>query len=233
MQAVILAAGLGTRMGELTESTPKVLLEVGGKTLLEHKFDILPNDVDEIILVVGYFGSTIQSRFGGIYKDKKIFYVEQEELDGTAGALSRARSILHDQFLVMDGDNIYSKNDIIRCISKVGGWTMLVSETDRIDAGGNVIVDKHGDITNIEEGEHGGKAGLINASVYMLDTRIFDYPLVSKSAGSEEFGLPQTALAASKKLGIPLYAIPATFWIQITTPEDLQKAEEILANSGQ
>lgn len=229
MQAVVLAAGRGTRMGELTASTPKVLLEVGGKTLLEHKLDILPNDVDEIILIVGYFGSTIQSRFGGVYGDKKILYVEQERLDGTAGALWRARSILKDQFLVMMGDDIYSQEDIIRCVSKTGGWTMLVQEMEHMNMGGRVSTDKKGNIVGVEEGDYAGKPGLINTNMFMLDTRIFNSPMVLKATGSDEFGLPQTAVTAAKKQGIPFYAIPATFWIQITTPEDLQKAGEILA----
>src|ERR1700689_506521 len=109
MQTVILAAGRGTRMGALTESTPKPLLEVAGKTLLEHKLDMLPYDVDEVIIIVGYLGGEIQKRFGGTYKDKHIFYVEQEKLDGTAGALWQARSVLEGQFLVMMGDDLYAK----------------------------------------------------------------------------------------------------------------------------
>lgn len=228
MQAVILAAGRGSRMGELTDSTPKVMLEVSGKTLLEHKFDILPNDVDEIILVVGYFGSSIQSRFGGVYGDKKILYVEQEKLDGTAGALWRARSILKDQFLVMMGDDIYSQKDVIRGISKREGWTMGVAKRNPLGVGGRVILDAEDRITNIEEGMHEGE-GFVGTNLFMLDTRIFDIDMVPKAEGSEEFGLPQTAVAASKKLSIPFYAIPATFWVQITTPEDVVRAEEILA----
>lgn len=231
MQAVILAAGRGTRMLGLTDSVPKPLLEVAGKTLLEHKFDILPYDIDEIILVVGYMGGVIQKRFGGSYKDKRILYVEQEKIDGTAGALWRARSVLKDTFLVMMGDDIYSQDDANRCIA-VDGWTMVVHETEHMNMGGCVIVDKAGDVKDIEEGNHAGKPGLINTNMFSLDTRLFDFPMVPKSAGSDEFGLPQTVLAASKKSGISFKAVTSSFWIQITAPEDLQKAEEILGNQG-
>ena len=75
MQVVILAAGRGTRMGGLTERVPKSLLEVAGKTLLEHKFDILPDDVDEIIIVVGYLGDKIREWYGDGYHSKRIQYL--------------------------------------------------------------------------------------------------------------------------------------------------------------
>jgi UDP-N-acetylglucosamine diphosphorylase / glucose-1-phosphate thymidylyltransferase / UDP-N-acetylgalactosamine diphosphorylase / glucosamine-1-phosphate N-acetyltransferase / galactosamine-1-phosphate N-acetyltransferase len=230
MQAVILAAGRGTRMGALTESTPKPLLEVAGKTLLEHKFDMLPYDVNEVIVVVGYLGGEIQKRFGGTYKDKHVFYVEQEKLDGTAGALWRARSIVKDRFLVMMADDLYSKEDADRCIA-TQGWTMLVERTEHMQQGGNVVTDKKGDIVAIEEGDHGGKLGLISTNLFVLDPRIFDFDLVPKAPGSDEFGLPQTILSASKKSGTPFVAVESTFWLQITEPQDLQKAEEILQNS--
>ena len=214
-------------MGALTDALPKPLLQVAGKTLLEHKFDILPNNIDEVILVVGYMGGLIQKTFGGSYKDKRILYVEQEKIDGTAGALWRARSILKDSFLVMMGDDIYSKEDANRCIA-IGGWTQLVQETEHMDMGGCVVIDESGTIKDIEEGNHGGKPGLIGTNMFSLDTRLFDFEMVPKSEGSEEFGLPQTIVAASKKSGIPFSAVKATQWIQITTPEDIARAEETL-----
>lgn len=231
MQAVILAAGRGTRMGKLTENMPKPLLEVGGKTLLEHKFDNMPFDVDEIIIVVGYFGSSIHDRFGGFYKDKTLLYVEQENpTGGTADALWEAKDALHDKFLVFMGDDLYSKYDSDRCAA-IDGWTMLVEKTEHMTQGGNVVVDKKGTIVAIEEGDHKGKAGLINTNMFALDTRLFDFDMVPKAPGSSEFGLPQTILAASQRSGIPFSAVESTFWIQITEPDDLEKAEQMLANT--
>jgi NDP-sugar pyrophosphorylase family protein len=228
MQAVILAAGRGTRMGQLTENTPKPLLEVAGETLLEQKFDTLPRDVDEVIVVVGYLGSAIHDRFGGIYKDKHILYIEQEKIDGTAGALWRAKQILHDRFLVLYADDIYAPSDM-EVAAAATDWTLFALEME-LGSAAKVVSDKKGNISAIlEREEHEGGKGYVNTGLYTFDTRLFDFPMVPKSIGSDEFGLPQTALAASKASGIPFVIAPATSWLQITVPEDLQKAEEMLA----
>jgi bifunctional UDP-N-acetylglucosamine pyrophosphorylase/glucosamine-1-phosphate N-acetyltransferase len=214
-------------MGELTENTPKPLLEVSGKSLLEHKFDALPETVDEVILIVGYLGSHIQNRFGGSYKGKRILYIEQEVLDGTMGALSRAKDILHDRFVVMMGDDIYSSYDVERCI-ETPDWSLLVEVTEHMNAGGCIIADESGAIIDIEEGNHGGKPGMVSTNLFVLDTRIFQYPMIPKAEGSPEYGLPQTVVAAAKASGVPFVALPSSFWIQITEPNDLARAEEIL-----
>lgn len=227
MQAVILAAGRGTRMGELTESRPKPLLEIHGKSLLEYELEMLPDEVDEVIIVVGYLGGLIQQKFGGSYGSKRLLYVEQEVLDGTAGALWRAKDILKDRFIVVMADDIYAAKDAERCI-KTHDWVMFVQKTDNMIAGGSVVTDKRGNIQKIEEGSHGGKSGLINTNMFALDTRLFDYPLIPKSEGGSEFGLPQTILEASKQSGIPFTTEEVTQWIQISSPEDIQKAERML-----
>jgi len=194
MQAVILAAGRGTRMKELTQDTPKPLLLVSGKTLLEHKFETLPDTVTEIILVVGYFADQVRAACGEIYKNIPIRYVVQDTLDGTGGALWKAKDLLKDTFVVMMGDDLYTKEDVAACISQKG-WTMLVQETACIYGGGRIVIDE-GVVSAIEEGEHGGIPGFINTGLQTLDMRFFDQPLVPKSVGSSEYGLPQTALIA-------------------------------------
>lgn len=228
MQAVILAAGRGTRMGVLTKDSPKALLQVAGKTLLEYALEALPDEITEVIIVVGYFGAMLQARFGGAYKEKRLLYVEQDDLaTGTAGALWCAKEILHDRFLVMMADDLYCREDAKRCIS-AKDWALLVQKVPRMGEKGSVETDPKGNILKITEGNHGGREGLISTNMFLLDTRIFRTEPVPKAAGSGEWGLPQTAVAAAHSQNISFQAIPATFWTPISAPDDLKKAEEIL-----
>ncbi len=224
MQAVILAAGRGTRMGALSEHIPKPLLEVGGKSLLEHKFDALPAEVNEVIIIVGYLGGKIQERFGGNYAGKRILYVEQEVLDGTMGALSRAKGLLKDRFLVLNGDDIYARQDIW-ALAKSEGWAVLGLEREDLKSAAKLVLNEDGTVREIiEASHHDGGAGFLSTGAFVLDTSVFNYPLTPKAPGSDEYGLPQTILASDQ----PLKLVPATFWIVITAPEDLARAEEAL-----
>lgn len=232
MQAVILAAGRGTRMETLTEHLPKPLLRVAGKTLLEHKFDALPDEVDEIVLVVGYLQEIIRERFGNSCNEKRITYVVQENpIGGTMDALLKARSILEGKFLVMNGDNIYAAEDMKNCLAY--DWATVVMKTESVKYGARVEVAKDGTVQGIIEWEgHEGTPGFKNINLYALDTRIFEYPPVPKAPGSNEHGLPQTIVAASKRSGIPFHAIEGTFWIQIKDAEDLAAAERLMRDRG-
>lgn len=227
MQAVILAAGRGTRMKDLTESVPKPMLKVLGKTLIEHKLDALPLEVDEVILVVGYQGEVIREAFGEEFGGRRIRYVVQENLDGTMGALALAKPFLTGRFVVMMGDDIYACEDIDTCIASPD-WSVLAQKTEAMASGGRMVMDETGHIIDIVEGQHTG-SGLMNTNMLVLDARLFEHPMVPKAPESQEYGLPQTVLAASLASGIPLVAVEATFWIQVTAPEDLSKAEAILA----
>jgi bifunctional UDP-N-acetylglucosamine pyrophosphorylase/glucosamine-1-phosphate N-acetyltransferase len=226
MQAVILAAGRGTRMKELTDHVPKPLLEAADKTLLEHKFDELPEDVDEIVIIVGYHADKVEKRLGNEYAGRRISYIVQETLDGTAGALWKAKDILTGRFIVMMGDDLYGRADLEAAVASpdwvIGAWPLPAGAS-----GGRIVAGPEGTITDIVEGTH-EEPGDTSTNLFVLDTRLFDHPMVAKAAGSDEYGLPQTVLAASKQSGIPLRALRASFWVQVTSPEDLAKAEEIL-----
>lgn len=226
MQAVILAAGRGTRMGKLTETLPKPMLMVGGKNLLQHKIDILPPEVDEVIVVTGYLEQVIRDFFGSAYEGRKMTYVTQTNIvGGTADALWHAREFLHGKFLVLMGDDIYAQSDIVSCLEKE--WALLVEHVRGTRAAGKVVTDEGGCIQAIEEGTHEGE-WLAGTNMFVLDTRVFDQAPVPKAPGSQEMGLPQTVLEATKIHKIDLFAVPATHWIQITDPSDIQKAEAIL-----
>lgn len=223
MQAVILAAGRGTRMRELTDNMPKPLLEVDGKTLLHHKLEELPESIDEVIFIIGYQGTQIRNAFGDEEGGRKITYIEQDTLDGSAGALWQAKDVLTGRFVVMMGDDLYGREDIERA-AESQDWVIGVSESM---IGGKMVFDEHNAVIGIEEGKHSEPA-LTSTNLFGLDTRVFDFPMVPKSEGSDEYGLPQTVLAASIASGIPLRAQQATFWLQVGTPEDLPVAEQEL-----
>lgn len=227
MQAVILAAGKGTRMGALTAETPKPMLLIHNRPVLEYILDALPQEITEVIVVVGYLGSVIQKHFGGTYKDKKILYVEQGALNGTAGALWAAKDVLTGRFLVMNGDDICMPEDVARCAASED-WAMLVQHVDEIGSTAKVIVDKHGLVVDILEKEsHQGGAGIANtANFFLLDTRFFDYEKVLRPGSETEYGLPQTIVTAAHDIAI--HPIEAHTMIRLTEPADIEKAEAIL-----
>ena len=227
MQAVILAAGRGSRMGSATDEIPKPLLEVAGESLLQYKLDAMPKEVDEVIIVVAWMGDKIREKFGDSYKHLRIRYVEQEVLNGTMGALSYAKDMLRGRFLVMMGDDIYAREDAEKCLRNTDGWSLVVQQTDSTRAGGAVQIDPQGKILSITEGAHAGLR-YAGTNLFVLDTRLFDFPMVPKAEGSSEFGLPQTVIVVATSLGVPVYAVEASLWIQITELSDLKRAEETL-----
>lgn len=226
MQAVILAAGRGTRMRHLTDSAPKSLLKVAGRPLLHYTLDALPDTVDEVVLVVGYLGGMVHDAIGPEYFGKRILYAEQGPRHGTAGALWSAKEILKEKFLVLNGDDLYATPDLTN-LSAVKDWALLAKKVDSFDGMGKLVLQ--GDtLVDIVEDVHENKGGLTNAGAYLLDARVFAQDLIPKAEGSDEFGLPQTVLAAGTRQHIPLEAVVASSWTHITSPEDLAHAEEVL-----
>ncbi|AXR77204.1 sugar phosphate nucleotidyltransferase [Natrarchaeobaculum sulfurireducens] len=91
MDAIVFAAGRGSRLRPFTDGKPKPLLEVGGKPLLARCLDALVAvDVDQIVLVVGYRADQIVETVGDSYEDVPIVYAHQHDRKGLAHAVCRA-----------------------------------------------------------------------------------------------------------------------------------------------
>jgi UDP-N-acetylglucosamine diphosphorylase / glucose-1-phosphate thymidylyltransferase / UDP-N-acetylgalactosamine diphosphorylase / glucosamine-1-phosphate N-acetyltransferase / galactosamine-1-phosphate N-acetyltransferase len=222
MQVVILAAGRGRRMHDLTNGIPKPMLKIKGKPILEHKINALPKEIKEIVFVVGYYGEHIMNHFKRFFNGRKIIYVFQTNLNGTGGALFLAKSVLKDRFMVMMGDDLYHKKDIKKLLKH--NMAVLGHEVDDPSRFGMIKTNRNGNMVDIVEKPKRWKEKLANAGMYVITKKIFDYDLVPIGGG--EFGLPQTLARMSEKHKIKVEQ--ATIWHPIGSADDLAAAEKII-----
>ena len=108
-QAVILSAGLGTRLRPLTSTMPKVMVPLAGKPLLEHHIERLKQfGVSEFFINLHYLPDAITKHFGdGSRWGVKIHYALEPEIRGTAGGIKNFAGALSDVFFVLYGDTFY------------------------------------------------------------------------------------------------------------------------------
>ncbi|MBI5134356.1 MAG: hypothetical protein HZA81_03155 [Candidatus Taylorbacteria bacterium] len=204
-------------MRSLTKDTPKPLLAYEGKSLIEHKLLALPRTVTKVVIVVGYLGDSISSRFGSSYKGIPIEYVEQKELLGTAHALWQAKGLLDDRFLVLMGDDVYGARDLDALAQY--DCALLSYKGDPKRSGGKFILNEDGSLRAIVEDKDGSiDSPLVYTGACVVTPALFDYPL-AQIPGRKEFGLPQTIVQMADKRRI--HIVEAEFWKQITSPEDL------------
>ena len=207
-------------MGKLTKNCPKPMLLIKNKPKLAWTLENLPEEISEVILVIGYLGEQIKNFFGEEYAGRKIKYVEQEKLNGSAGAVRLVQPLIKDKFLVLMGDDLYLKNDLERMLKE--DWAILVKEVQDAERFGLVSQDKDSYLTGVVERPHNQKEGLINTGAYVLQPEFFQAKLVKIS--ETEYGLPQTLVSMYPKHKTKL--IKATKWQPVGSPEDLKLAEE-------
>lgn len=226
MKAVIFAAGEGRRLHPLTLERPKPLVEVLGKPLIQHIWEVLPEVVDEVVLVVGYKSEMIQDYLGNEFMGKKVTYIEQKEPTGTARALLLCKEHLEheEKFLLMYADDLHGADAISRCVEHDAA--LLVHFVDDPRRFGVVVTDERGAIKNIEEKPEHPKSNLAVTGVYVLTPQIFDYDAIHARNG--EYYL--TDMIEGYIRNHQMQVIESDFWVPIAFPHDIVHAEEILLN---
>ena len=225
MQVVILAAGKGARIKPLSNDTPKPLLEIiPGVSIVDKTIEALPEAIDEIIFVVNYHQEQIRKKYGNKIGNKKITYVVHEKLDGTAEALWQCVDILKNDFIVLSGDDIYSREDLERLMKH--SLALLVAERSGTPKGGQVIVNEKQRLTEIIDYPH-IKLGkyLFNAGAYKLTRLFFEFEPVLIRKDSKEYGLPQTLAQVAQRHEVMVEKTKGLY-LQINTLEDLEKAKK-------
>ncbi len=214
-------------MGNLTDDLPKPMLRLNGRPILEYTLSNLPDEISEIIIVIGYKGEIIKSYFGDHYNNKEIKYVVQEDLNGSADALHQAKDLLKEKILVLNGDDLYHFSDLEKLINNEPP-AVLAKEVDNPGHLGALITDTNGHLLEIIENPTENYGNLVNIGAYLLNKKFFDYQLVKKSTkiSEREFGLPQTLATMTKDYKIKVEK--AKFWQPVGYPEDILKAGKII-----
>lgn len=227
MQAAILAAGKSTRTYPLTVKRPKPLLKAANKTLLEHNLNSLDGIVDEVIIIVGYKKEMIRKVFGNRYKSLKIRYVEQKRQLGTGHAASLLEPFIKDRFILMMGDDIYSRKDIKRCLRHK--YSILTARAKNPQNFG-VVIEKNGMLVDFVEKPKKFVSGTISTAMFSLDRKIFYYLKKIKMSKRNEIELPDAVklLASEQKI----HCVKAMQWLPIGFPGDLLKADRALRKNG-
>ena len=177
MRAMVLAAGLGTRLRPLTYEIPKPMVPVLDRPVMAHILDLLERQgIEDVIANLHWFPDTIRGHFGD-----RVTYRQEEELLGTAGGVRNCADFFGDEtFLVISGDAL-TDIDIgalaERHRSAGGVATLTVKEVEDTREYGVVLHDSDGRITGFQEKPDPAEAlsHLGNCGIYMLEPAIFDY----------------------------------------------------------
>ena len=177
-KAVLLVGGRGTRLRPLTDKIPKALLEVQGKTITEHLFDLFKKyGIRDIILCTGYLKDKIKENFGdGSAIGMDIDYVEENEPLGTAGPLRFAKKYLKDSFIVSNGDELKNINipRMFRLHKRKNALaTIALTTVDDPTHYGVARLDGSRIIEFIEKPSN-PPSNLINAGFYILEPEVID-----------------------------------------------------------
>ena len=227
MKAVILSGGFGTRMRPLTLTTPKPLLPIMNKALIQHVVDSLPEEVDEVILAANYKIDMLREYFENYEQEKSITIVDEPEPMGTGGAVKNVEDHLDDTFFVINADIISSINlkDYLKFYREKGGiGSVSAWEVEKPEEFGIFALDEGSRITKFQEKPNPWEAfsNTINAGHYILEPEVLDLIPSGKKVSMEREIFPQ--LIPKGFYGYPFQG----YWVDCGRPSSFLKANMIL-----
>ncbi|MBI2651705.1 NTP transferase domain-containing protein [Candidatus Woesearchaeota archaeon] len=222
MQAVILAAGKSTRTYPLTLTKPKPLLKAANKSIIEWDIDAVKDITNEIIIVTGYKKEMLEKFVSQKYPKLDIKFIQQKEQLGTGNALLTIKNFIKNEFILLMGDNIYSKADANKIIKH--RCSILVKNVKNPENFG-VIIEKNNFLLDIIEKPENYVSSLINCALYSLDKNIFDVLKTIKKSARNEYELTDALKITAKS---KVRCVKSVLWLPITYPWDLLIADRKL-----
>lgn len=227
MKALLLAAGLGTRLRPLTDTVPKCLVPIRGKPLLEYWFDLLfQGGIDTAVINTHYFADRVREFVAASRWKNRITLVHEDELLGTGGTVLRNRDCFAgDAFMVAHADNL-TRFDVRSFCSRHAmrpagtSITMMTFVTDAPQSSGIVVEDASGVVRELHEKAASPPGNYANAAVY-----IFEPEVVAFLASLGQTNIDLSTEVLPRFLGRICSFHNATYHRDIGTLESLRKAE--------
>jgi bifunctional UDP-N-acetylglucosamine pyrophosphorylase/glucosamine-1-phosphate N-acetyltransferase len=223
MDAIILAAGLGTRLRPHTETTPKPLLPVRGRPILDWTLGALPSSVDRVIVVVEYLGQQIEEYLKRQTHVAAAEVVWQGKPQGTGDAVRKCAGKLRGgSFLVLNGDDLYGAADLAALSRQRAG--LLVREVSDPEKWGIAFVKPDGSLEKLVEKPKGLPAPqLANAGAYVFPEDVFGTELKLSARGEYEITDYVTAEANKGEV----WPVKCGFWLPIGDVAAWQAAQSV------
>lgn len=227
-KAVLLAAGRGTRMRELTNDLPKPMIEVRGKPVLQHIIEGLREaQVHHFLLIVGYRAEIVRQRFGdGNTLGVKIEYATQVVQDGTGKVVELARHFAgSDPFILSYGDILVEPANYSRLANLGAQMEAIISvkRNEDVTQGGAVFLNDQFELIDLREKPKPGEAisPWYNAGLYAFRPSIFAFIARLERSPRGEFELTD-AIRALAQSGKKVQALELTGeWADVRDPEIL------------
>jgi len=194
-KAVLLAAGKGTRMKELTNELPKPMLAVRGKPILLHIVEGLRDaGVTDVLIVVGYKAEVVREFFGdGSKFGVRVYYVTQVVQDGTGRVVELAKEFAGcDPFVLSYGDILIAPENYKRLTAlEAEGLVSVKHNPGEVSKGGAIFVNDQWTVTDVREKPQPGEptSPWYNAGVYTFRPSIFTYTAKLKLSPRGEYEL--------------------------------------------
>jgi dTDP-glucose pyrophosphorylase len=226
-KAVILAAGRGTRMRELTDDLPKPMIPVRGKPILQHIVEGMRSaGITEVLLVVGYREDVVRDFFGtGEKFGVAVSYERQVVQDGTGRVVELGKSFTGgDPFLLSYGDILLDPRNY-GVLASPGDEEAIVSvkHSEDVSKGGAVFVDEAFNLVDLREKPKPGEptSPWYNAGVYMFRPSIYEFTARLEKSPRGEYELTDAiraqALSGSR---VRAYELQGD-WADVRDPEVL------------
>lgn len=245
MKALIIAAGEGRRLKNLTKDEPKPLIQLLGLSLVERTILTTKQaGIDEFVIVIGRRGDRIKEKLGdGKRLGVEIDYVENKEWEkGNGISVLKAKELLNENFVLLMSDHIFDHR-ILKELIDCNGKSSVVLVVDRREPlpGDTKVLEKEGRIADI--GKNIEESNCIDTGIFSCSSRIFSYieeavkegktelaDGVKKAVGNEDaeiFDITQIESYTSK-----MRKEIKPWWMDIDTKDDFKKAEQYLMKKG-